>query len=393
MNGMLRSMIDQEYLQQTLFDLLRIDSRNPTLSPDAPGEAQAGRYVAKALKTLGLECFTHELAQNRVNVVGRLPGAGGGRSLMLNGHLDTVGVDAMTEPFTPVLNEGKVYGRGAQDMKASLAAMLSVARALIEHRIQLDGDLILSFVADEEARSIGMEDLVRRYHTDAAIVTEPTDMKLCRAHRGFVWLELNCYGKAAHGSRYQDGIDANIRMGRILSKLDGLSASLLERQPHPLAGPPSLHVAQLQGGTEASTYAAHAWALIERRTIPGDTPAACLEEIQNIIDELAAKDAAFHAEVTLTFERQPYELAADSDIVKVLESVMRRQLGTFSEHTGATFWTDAALLQAAGIDTVLLGPKGQGLHAAEEWVELKSAIELAEILLELTQHYCGTSSS
>ena len=386
---MLRSMIDQEYLQQTLFDLIKIDSRNPTLSPEAPGEAQAGRYVAKALEALGLECFTHELAYKRVNVVARLPGSGGGHSLMLSGHLDTVGVDGMTEPFMPVLNEGRVYGRGAQDMKASLAAMLTVAKALVEQNIQLDGDLILSFVADEEALSIGMEDLVRHYRADAAIVTEPTDMKLCRAHRGFIWLELNCYGKAAHGSRYVEGIDANLLMGRVLNRLEQLSKSLLQRQPHPLAGPPSLHVAQLKGGSEASTYAAQSWALIERRTIPGDTLETCLQEIQEIIDELAAEDTTFNAEVKATFEPAPYELSEDAEIVGLLGSVMLTHMGSAVEHTGATFWTDAALLQAAGIDTVLLGPIGQGLHSAEEWVEFQSVVDLAEILLQVTQRYCA----
>jgi acetylornithine deacetylase len=177
-------VVDEAYLTQTLSDLIHINSINPSLSPEGPGEAEAGVYVAAALEQLGLQVSTYELAPGRVNVVGVLPGTGGGRSLLLNAHMDTVGVEGMTiDPFAAEIRDGRLYGRGAQDMKASLAAMLAATKALVESGVSLAGDLLITAVADEEYLSMGTEALVGQVSADAAIVTEPTDMRLCRAHR------------------------------------------------------------------------------------------------------------------------------------------------------------------------------------------------------------------
>ena len=220
-------------------------------------------------------------------------------------------------------------------------------------------------------------------------MTEPTDLAICRAHRGFIWYEVATFGRAAHGSRFREGIDAIMHMGRFLAELDGLEQELRRRPPHALAGPPSLHASRITGGTELSVYPAHCRLEIERRTIPGESTAQVTAELQAIVDRLAAADPAFHATVRPFFERAPYAVPADAPIVQALEQAASRQLGQTPMHVGATFWTDAALLAEAGIDTVLIGPVGAGLHSAEEWVDLRSTVDLAAILTETVIDYCG----
>jgi acetylornithine deacetylase len=381
--------INDDYIIQTLSDLVRINSVNPSLSAGGDGEAELGAYVAEELKKLGLEVEIYEIKPGRVNVVGVLKGTGNGRSLLLNAHMDTVGVEGMEgNPFGAEIQDGRLYGRGSQDMKGSIAAMLGIAKAFVDSDVKLAGDLLITAVADEEYASLGTEHLVQQVKADAAIVTEPTDMTLGRAHRGFIWYDVETFGRAAHGSRFNEGIDANIRMGRFLAQLDKLEQELRQRPSHPLTGPPSLHAAKLRGGKEISVYAAHSYLQIERRTIPGETESQATAELQAIIDRLDTEDPSFKATVKPTFERQPFEIEAEARIVKILEKVMTTQLGHIPTHTGQTYWTDAALLADAGMETVLLGPTGYGLHSAEEWVDLQSVVELTHILAETAVNYC-----
>ena len=240
--------IDADYVIETLQRLVQIDSTNPTLAAANAGEGEIAAVLVELIEELGMEAALHEIAPGRPNVVGIFKGSGGGRSLMLNGHTDTVGVEGMAEPFSGAIRNGKLYGRGAQDMKGSLAAMLGAAKAIRDAQIELSGDLILAFVIDEETFSEGTADLVKQYVTDAAIVTEPTDLTLTRAHRGFIWFEVETFGRAAHGSRYAEGIDANMRMGRFLAQLDQLSESCAPDRPiRSLARPPYM-LRLLKGG-------------------------------------------------------------------------------------------------------------------------------------------------
>jgi acetylornithine deacetylase len=363
---------------------------NPSLSPTGSGEAEAGAYVAAALAALGLRVTTYELEPGRVNVVGVLPGSGGGRSLLLNAHLDTVGVEGMTiDPFAAEIREGRMYGRGAQDMKGSLAAMLAATKALVESGLSLAGDLIVTAVADEEYLSMGTEALVGVVQADAAIVTEPTGMRLARAHRGMIWYRVETFGRAAHGSRYQDGVDANMHMGRFLARLDRLEQALRRRPGHPLTGPPSLHAPIIHGGREMSIYADRCVLNVERRIAPGETEAQNTAELQSILDELSSADPTFRGELTVMVARAPFVVADDAPIVQALEEALAQRLGVRHPHVGMPFWTDAALLSAAGMETALLGPIGHGLHSAVEWVDLASLADLAEVLAETARRYCG----
>jgi acetylornithine deacetylase len=382
-------VIDRDYLFKTLADLIRINSINPTLAPGGKGEAEIADYVARELGAIGLHVEKLEPEPGCVSVLGTLRGMGGGKSLMLNAHYDTVGVDGMEEPFSASVRDGKMFGRGSYDMKGSLAAQIAAVKALADAGTKLRGDVVLAAVADEEYGSIGTASVIRRVKTDAAIVTEPTAVQICLAHKGYLWIEVETKGRAAHGSRFELGIDANMRMGRFLAELEGLERELRTRPPHPLVGPPSLHAAVIRGGDGLSTYAASCKLQIERRTVPGETEAQAVSELQRIVDRLAGADATFHATVRRFFVRDPFEVSRNAAIVRALDRASTRVLGRAPNYMGDTPWMDAALLQAAGVETVVMGPSGGGAHAAIEWVEMESVAQMAAILAEAAIEYCG----
>jgi acetylornithine deacetylase/succinyl-diaminopimelate desuccinylase-like protein len=375
-----RSMVDREWVLETLQKLVQIDSVNPLLVPGGAGEAEIAGYVAECLAGIGLKVERFEPEPGRVSVVGTLKGTGGGKSLMLNAHMDTVGVAGMSEPFSGELRNGRIYGRGSFDMKGSLAACMAAAKELAGSG--LGGDVVIAAVADEEYGSLGTRDLLTRIpKVDGAIVTEPTGLDVCLAHKGYLWIEVVVRGRAAHGSRFELGIDANLKMGQFLGGLAELEKELRERKPHPLVGPPSLHAALLEGGSGLSTYAATSKVQIERRTVPGETEAQAVAEIQAIVDRLGLE-----ASVRCFFARDPFEVGPEAQIVKCLD----RALG-HSRHVGDTPWMDAALLAATGVETVVCGPAGTGAHADEEWVDLDSVVRLAEVLADVARDYCQGS--
>ena len=383
---------DAAYVATTLADLVRINSINPAFSGGTTDEREIAAYVAAALGTLGCEVTRHEPAPGRVSVTGRLPGARGGRSLMLYAHMDTVGVEGMADPFGGTMRAGRLHGRGAYDMKSGLAACLGAVKALRDAGAPIAGDLVVCAVADEETESLGMRDVLARVRTDAAIVTEPSELELCVAHKGFCWVEVVTEGRAAHGSRFALGVDANMRMGRFLSALDGLERRLRASPPHPLLGPPSLHAAVLQGGTGTSTYAARCRLEIERRTIPGETPEQVMREIGELIAPLRTADPELVISHRLLLAREPFEVAPDAAIVRAVRSAAAERLGSPPATTGVSFWMDAALIASAGIETVVIGAAGAGAHAAEEWVDMQSVVELAGILASAALRYWdGTS--
>lgn len=374
------------YVREVLRDLVRIDSVNPDLVSGAAGERVIGAHTARVLRALDLEVTTYADDPARPSVVGRLAG-GPGPSVMLYAHYDTVGIEGMDDPFGAREEDGRLCGRGAYDMKGGLAACLGAVHALRAAGGPPAGDVLIAAVADEEAASRGMETVLRHVRTDAAVVTEPTDLGLCLAHKGFCWITVAVHGRAAHGSRFDLGIDANMRMGRFLGRLDALERELRARPPHPLVGPPSLHAAVLRGGSGPSTYAAHASLQLERRTIPGETAEQAVEEIRTLTRALAAADRTFRAEVRLDLAREPFEVPRDARIVQAARAAAAEVLGTPPPDTGQTPWMDAALLAAAGVETVVIGPAGGGAHAAEEWVDVASVVQLADILALTVQRY------
>lgn len=385
--------IDRRFVTDILRRFVQIDSVNPALVTGAPGEREIAGYTVGILNRLGLDVTRHESQPGRISVVGRMAGQGSAPSLMLNAHYDTVGVEGMTEPFTATVRAGRLYGRGAYDMKGSLAACLGAVQALREARLTPPGDVLVAAVADEEHASLGTQEVIARHPVNAAIVTEPTGLDICLAHKGFSWIEVETEGRAAHGSKPELGVDANLKMGAVLAELAALEAELRNRAPHPLVGHPSLHAATLQGGSGLSTYAAHCRLQIERRTVPGETEAQVRDEIEAVLDRARKADPELRATARNLMTREPFETRRDAPIVRALAGSVAAALGREPRYVGETPWMDSALLAAAGVDTVVIGPAGAGAHAAEEWVDLESVFQLAEILARTVLGYGGRSES
>jgi acetylornithine deacetylase len=369
-----------------LRDLVAIDSVNPALVPGARGEGEAARRLAEELRALGMAVEIVEVDPGRPNIVGVVEGPRPGRALMLCGHTDTVGVTGMRRPFDPEIRDGRLYGRGAQDMKGGIAAMVGAVRRVVESGGLARGRLIVAAVVDEEYASRGADALVTRWRADAAVVTEPTGLDVAVAHKGFQWVAVETRGRAAHGSRPQEGRDAIMRMGRVLSRLEALDKKLQGGMRHPLLGPASLHASMIQGGEEMSTYPANAALKIERRTLPGEPLTTALTETVAILDTLRAEDPEFDADAQMVFGRNAYEVDPASSVPEALISAAAN-VGHVPARVGMTFWTDAAILAAAGIPSVLFGPGGAGLHSVEEYVLIDDVCRCRDVLAELARTF------
>ena len=378
-----------EELERLLSDLVSINSINPDLVPGSPGEGEIARYIAEWLERAGLDVELIEPVAGRPNVVGIARGTGGGKTLLLNGHMDTVGVAGMTEGHKPVidLESGRLYGRGAYDMKGGLAAcILAVAEAKKQN---LRGDVIFTGVIDEEYASLGTFDLAKRFHADGAIVAEFTELQLILAHRGFVWLEIETIGKAAHGSRPDLGVDAIVKMGKVLAEIEKLDLKLRTNQTHSLLGSGSLHASLIQGGQELSSYPERCLLSAERRTLPGESLESVESEFLEIIENLRRTDPSLQAVVRRGIDRAPLETREDTGIVQAIQAASGKILNRPSPIAGVPFWTDAAVLSAEGIPSVLFGPSGSGAHAVEEWVDLASVRTCTEIYLATAMEFCS----
>jgi acetylornithine deacetylase len=354
--------------------------------PGAKGEAEIARRLADELRSLRLAVEIADVTPGRPNVVSVLEGRTSGRSLMLCGHSDTVGVAGMARPFEPEIRDGKLFGRGSQDMKGGLAAMVGAARAIVEGGGLERGRLVIAAVADEEHSSLGADALVRTWRADAAVVTEPTSLDVAVAHKGFQWVEVETRGRAAHGSRPRDGRDAIMRMGRVLSRLERVEQRLRAGKSHELLGTASLHASIIEGGQELSSYPARAALQFERRTLPGESADVALTETRAILGELRAEDPEFEGDARLVFGREPYEINPSSPLPHALIRAATA-VGCRASRVGMTFWTDAAILGAAGIPAVLFGPGGAGLHSTEEYVLLADVCHCRDALVALARAF------
>ena len=384
---MSRSSLAAE-LENLICRLVSIESVNPSLSPMGSGEAPIARFVASWLADEGLDVELVEPIPGRPSVVGVLRGTGGGSSLMLNAHMDTVGAGAMSMPFDPMVADGRVYGRGAYDMKASLAAIMIAGREA--KSLGLKGDIIVSAVADEEVASIGTSAVLDQFGADEAIVTEPTELRVCLAHKGFVWLEVETRGVAAHGSRPDLGVDAISQMGRILKRVVDLDGKLRKGRGHPLLGTGSIHASLIEGGQEWSTYPARCIASLERRTIPGEDGASSVREIEELIEDSHREDSAVDASVEVSLVRAASEIGADNPVSRAVAEAAKGVTGNEPETIGVAYWMDMALLNQAGIPTVAFGPSGEGAHADVEWVDLASVETCVQVYLRSAELLCGS---
>ncbi len=374
--------------------LVATDSRNPDLVPGAPGEGAIARLLSDILRSWGMRVELQDAAPGRPNVIARVgtPGGGSGRSLMFNGHVDVVAVEGMAHaPFDAEVKDGRLYGRGASDMKAGVAAMCAAAHRAVARG--LSGELIVAAVVDEEFKSAGTKALVESgVRTDAAIVTEPTGLTIMPAHRGFTWVTIDCRGRAAHGSRYDLGVDAILHASHVMTALADFEREELTTHTHPLLGHASMHAGTITGGAGWSTYPEACRLEIERRTLPGESAEQVLGEIQGVCDRVRHREASLQATVQHVFSQLPSDVAVDAPICRALSDALMNK-GEALRIAGMSAWTDAALLNAAGIPAICFGPGDMTLaHANSEWVELAEVDRACEVLTELALAWCGSGS-
>jgi len=369
-------------LRDLLRALIRIPSVNPTLVPEeGQGEARIAAFAHEWLVGQGLRAWIEEAGPGRPNAVAEA-GDGDGPVLVFCAHLDTVGTAGMTiPPFEPGVEGDRVYGRGSYDMKGSAAAVMAAAAALAQEGVK--GRVLVALVADEEYASVGAADFVRRHRADGCILTEPSEGRLILGHKGFVWAEVVTRGRAAHGSRWDLGVSAVGRMGRVIAALEQFDREELRRRVHPLVGPASMHCATVQGGTGLSTYAPECRLKVERRTLPGETPEQVAREIEEVV-----RGAGEEAGVNCFFDRPPLVCDRDSPVARCVRGAASRVTGHPPEEAGVAYWMDAALFAEAGIPTVNYGPAGAGAHEAVEWVDLGSVVTCARVLVEAARGFC-----
>lgn len=384
------SLVQASRCRGLLAEMIAIASVNPSLVPGGAGEREMARYMAGVLGELGFAAAVEGPSAERPNAVGVWPGTGGGRSLMVVGHLDTVGTAGMTCPALEATFDGdRVHGRGAADMKGGLAAMLAAVEALVKGGFRLRGDLILAGVADEEYASLGIEDLVRRHGAAGGIIAEPSGLGVITAHKGFGWINVDVKGRAAHGSDFEHGVDAITRAGRVLMAYERHQREVLS---HVAGGPtsrPSVHAALIRGGRELSTYADHCRISFERRTVPGETGDSVAREVEGLLDALRREDPAFEAAAEVFFYRPAYQVERDAPVVRALARAVELVTGAAPEYGASGGWMDSAVMGAAGIPTVIYGPRGGGAHGPDEWVSLSSVVEVARVLAAAAAEFCG----
>jgi acetylornithine deacetylase len=364
-----------------LRQLVSMPSVNPSLDVGSSGEKDIATFIADWCQREGLEVYLEEVAPNRPNVVAIARGSGGGKSLMLNAHTDTVGVAGMPEPFSANVENDKLFGRGALDMKAGLAAtMVATVKA---KQMKLKGDVILTAVIDEEHSSLGTEAVMQTYKADAAIVTEPSWMNLCLAHRGFAVFEIEVQGKAVHTSQQHLGVNAITQAGKLLAEIAAFDKSLKQKEKHPLLEYGSLQVTLIQGGQELFTSPASCRVSVERRTLPQETRESVEKDMQAMLRGLESSDATFRATCKTLLYREAYEVLENEVIVQLAKKYLPA-----ASITGAPYWMDSALIAAKGIPTLVLGPGGGGMHQSEEWVDLSDVGKLTDVLVHVVQDFC-----
>ena len=383
--------VDRTYVVDLLKELVATNSVNPSVGR-GPGESAIASLLSHRLDSIGgLEVRTQPVTDDRSNVVATMKGSGGGRSLMLNGHMDTVGIDGMIiQPFTPSIQEGMLRGRGACDMKGALAAMIGALKSIMDSGMRLRGDLVFSAVVDEEYKSVGIRKLIQEYRTDAAIVGEPTDMKVATAHKGFAWIEIEVKGKAAHGSVPEKGVDAIAHATKIVSEMDKLQQKL-NGKVHPLLGSPKIHTSTIQGGTDWSIIPERCTLRLERRTLPGETITSVMGEIEDIFKIIKQENSRFNAAARSPYDMPPLETPETAQIVQLTQQALAEKTGTRGPVIGVPYWTDAALLSTLGsIPTCLFGPGDIGVaHSADEYVSLEDVLNSARVYSAVIQRYCS----
>ena len=374
-----------------LGELTKINSVNPAFEPESPGEKEIAEYIINYLNSLGLETRLQEVTPGRNNVLALLKGSGEGKKLLLEGHMDTVGINFMDiDPLTPVIKEGRMYGRGTCDMKSGLAAMMSAIGKIVDSGVSLKGDLLFAAVCDEEFSQTGCYKAMEVLKADSAIIAEPTDLRIQVAHRGVALIELKTEGIMAHSARHDIGVDAITKMGKFLTRLEK-KHNQLQQNSHSLFGQSSFHAAVIEGGSRAriSTYPKECMSRILRWMIPSESVEDIENEMSEIIQELSLEDEQFKATHKLLFSRPPSEVSQDEPICKLLGESIQEVIGVSPIFWGAPWYLEQEIISNHGIPAVCFGPTGDGIHTEVEWVNLDSVIYTEKVFESIIKRYCG----
>lgn len=366
----------QDQLIQYLTELVHINSVNPDLSTEGQEEREIAEYVSRHFHQLGIPTQVHTINGDRCNTTAFLKGASPGKILLMNGHLDTVGIEDMTDPFNLRKDGDKLYGRGTYDMLAGCAVQMGLATYFKDQPCPIS--LAFTFVADEESLSMGMEHLVEHYLPSLpaqpflGIFMEPTEESIGISNKGYAWFEIEIEGLAAHGSRPEQGINAIFPLGAALQELELINQELAQEKPHPYLGHATLHPGLISGGTGQSVIAAMSKLNWERRILPGESQDKLDRELKRVISAIENTNGDHKVKARQTFNRPPNEIPKN-DLVEKLKKAAGN-----TNYDGMSYWADSALASQAGIPSILFGPAGHGAHAVDEWVSLSSLVNCYE---------------
>jgi len=379
---------DPDRLITDLTEMIATPSVNPFDDPPTQGqrEQEFAEYLLGKFTDLGLETGRREVVSGRPNVWGRLKGRSDGPSLMLVGHMDTVGVEGYPEGLEPVHKNGRVYGRGACDMKAAFACYLETVRLLIERDIPLNGDLIIAGLCDEEHLMIGSTDWGKHGpHADFGIIGEPTGLKICTAHKGQLTFKITTHGKAVHSSAPENGVNAVEHMGAVIARLAPLNRDIQDSGPtHPLCGQGRFSMNVIRGGTISSAIPDRCEMEVDRRYFPGEEIGEILAGCQQLLRPLEEQIPAFHATVgPPILDVKPLDIAADAPIVVAIVKACQ-SLSLTTELSAFPGGTDAPNM---GFPCVVCGPGNlEQAHTRNEYVDVGQLTKATELYLHTACH-------
>ena len=386
-------MFETQELIDVLRGIVEIDSANSYLIADGPGERNVQKEIQRYLAELGVESVLERIDDSHCNLVATIPGTGGGKSITLYAHADTVGYELWKDRALHLeVFPDKLMGLGAADDKGHCAVMMLLAKILKRENIRLKGDVHLVFIADEEGESCGAFDYVKKHRPEAALILEPAPLdQLNVTHQGFGWLKIKVYGKAAHGSAPDQGVDAIAMMGEVIVRMSRNQRENFAKNVHPLNGETVYHTGVISGGTDYASYPAYCELGIEIGTQPGETMQCRYDEIQAIFDEVKELYPSFRGEIEPVVVRDPFVSRGSEEMIRMLKEEVRKETGTEPACTGDNSWGDAQIFQDAGFPTVGIGALGENYHAPDEWVDLQQLQQLCRIVVNFVTKYCEKS--
>ncbi|MFT5471470.1 MAG: acetylornithine deacetylase/succinyl-diaminopimelate desuccinylase family protein [Verrucomicrobiales bacterium] len=361
---------------ETLSRLVEINSINPEWA--GPGEREAATFVREFFERAGIEVWEEEVLPNRPNIIARLPGVNPDRRIVLEAHMDVVSVADMTiPPFEPRIEDGLLYGRGSCDTKAGLAAMMQAMVALKESGQTPPCDIWLGAVVDEEHAYRGVVSLIETLEKtgptpEAAVVAEPTQLRVVRANKGALRWKIATRGVSAHSSKPHLGKSAITAMAKVVLALEADEQLLAKREPHPLVGPPTCSIGVIAGGAQVNFVPEHCEITLDRRMLPGETAEGVIAHYEHLLDRVRSENPDIDVKIQPPYlADEAMETPADAEVVNAMSRVLA-ELGHDPEPCGVPFGCDCSKLSRAGIPSVIFGPGSiDQAHGAVEFVEIK----------------------